>query len=133
MEKSLRTWYTVSDVPRLEKDEKRKYQGNSMWQKISRIILIAICLTGIVGLLYLDNREEVNSDEMELSFYLEDEVIRAWKGEDAYYLFLPSYADVSDLRMTPYASGFEIIPTGESVKKGDSLYDFSYNEKYSCR
>jgi hypothetical protein len=35
--------------------------------------------------------------------------------------------------MTPYASGFEVIPTGESVKKGDSLYDFSYNEKYSCR
>ena len=104
-----------------------------MWQKIGRIILIAICLTGIVGLLYLDNREEVNSDEMELSFYLEDEVIRAWKGEDAYYLFLPSYADVSELRMTPYASGFEIIPTGESVKKGDSLYNFSYNEKYSCR
>ena len=104
-----------------------------MWQRISRIMVIAICLMGIVGLLYLDNREEVNSDEMELSFYLEDEVIRAWKGEDAYYLFLPSYAEVSDLRMTPYARSFEVIGTGEIVKKGDSLHNFSYNTKYSCK
>ena len=104
-----------------------------MWQKISRMIVIAFCLAGIMGLLYLDNREEVNTGEKELSFYLGDEVIRAWKGEDAYYLFLPSYADASELRMTPYASSFEVIGTGESVKKGDSLQAFSYNEKYSCR
>ena len=58
-----------------------------MWQKISRIVILVLCLVGIGGFIYLDNIEELNSREMELSFYVGDEVIRAWKGEDAYYLF----------------------------------------------
>lgn len=104
-----------------------------MWQRIGRIVILMLCLVGIGGFIYLDNIEELNSGEMELSFYVGDEVIRAWKGEDAYYLFLPSYADVSNLRLTSYARAFEVISTGEKVKKGDSLHSFSDNKKYNCR
>ena len=110
-----------------------KETGYSMWQKIGRIIIALLCLAGIGGFVYLDNIEEVNNAEIELSFYLGDEVIRAWECEDTCYLFLPSYADVDDLRLTSYASGFEVVNTGEKVEKDDSLYAFSCNEKYNCR
>ena len=117
----------------MEKIGDTKESGNGMGQKIGRIILILLCLAGIGGFVYLDNVKEVNNAKMELSFYLGDEVVRAWEGEDAYYLFLPSYADIADLRLTSYASGFEVVHTGEKVEKDDSLSSFSHNEKYNCK
>ena len=104
-----------------------------MWQKIGRIIILVLCLVGIGGFIYLDNIEELNSGEMELAFYVGDEVIRAWKGEEAYYLFLPSYADVDDVCLTSYASGFDVLSTGERIGKKDSLSTFSINENYTCK
>lgn len=104
-----------------------------MWQKISRIVILVLCLVGIGGFIYLDNIEELNSGEMELSFYVGDEVIRVWKGEEAYYLFLPSYADVNDVCLTSYASSFDVLSTGERIGKKDSLSTFSINENYTCK
>ncbi len=104
-----------------------------MGQKIGRIIIILLCLAGIGGFVYLDNMEEVNNAKMELSFYLGDEVVRAWEGEDAYYLFLPSYADINSIRLTTYSSEFEVMSTGERIGQKDSLSGFSCDEKYICR
>lgn len=104
-----------------------------MWQKIGRMVILLLCIMGIGGFIYLDNIEELNSGEMELSFYVGDEVIRAWKGEETYYLFLPSYADMNDIRLTSYASGFEVISTGERIDKKDSLSVLSVNERYTCK
>ena len=104
-----------------------------MWQKIGRIVILVLCLVGIGGFIYLDNIEELNSGEMELSFYVGDEVICAWEGEEAYYLFLPSYADVNDVCLTPYASSFDVLSTGEHIGKKDSLATFSVDEKYTCK
>lgn len=104
-----------------------------MWQKIGRIVILLLCLVGIGGFIYLDNIEELNSGEMELSFYVGDEVICAWEGEEAYYLFLPSYADVNDVCLTPYASSFDVLSTGEHIGKKDSLATFSVDEKYTCK
>lgn len=103
-----------------------------MGQKIGRIILILLCLTGVAGFIYLDTIE-VRNEDTKLSFYLEDEVIHAWEGEDAFYLFLPSYADIADVRLASYATGFEIVETGECIEKNNSLTGFSYNEKYVCK
>lgn len=107
--------------------------GKSMGQKIGRIIIILLCLAGIGGFVYLDNMEEVNNAKMELSFYLGDEVVRAWEGEDAYYLFLPSYADINNIRLTTYSSEFEVMSTGERIGQKDTLSGLSYDEKYNCR
>lgn len=107
--------------------------GKSMGQKIGRIIIILLCLAGIGGFVYLDNMEEVNNAKMELSFYLGDEVVRAWEGEDAYYLFLPSYADINNIRLTTYSSEFEVMSTGERIGQKDNLSGLSYDEKYNCR
>ncbi len=104
-----------------------------MWQKIGRIVILVLCLVGIGGFIYLDNIEELNNGEMELSFYVGDEVIRAWEGEDAYYLFLPSYADLDEVEMTSYSGDFEVVTTGKKLGEGTKLSDFSYNEKYLCK
>ncbi len=104
-----------------------------MWQKIARMILILLCMVGIAGFVYLDTSQYAENAKTELSFYLGEEIIRAWEGEDAYYLFLPSYADVSDLRLTSYAREFEVISTQEKVKRDDSLRSFSHNKKYDCK
>lgn len=104
-----------------------------MWQKIGRIVILVLCLVGIGGFIYLDNIEELNNREMELSFYVGDEVIRAWEGEDAYYLFLPSYADMNDVCLTSYASSFDVLSTGERIGKKDSLSAISVNERYTCK
>ena len=104
-----------------------------MWQKIGRIIIIVLCFLGIDAFIYLDSIKQINNGEMELSFYVEDEVIRAWEGEDAYYLFLPSYADINEIELTSYAGDFEVVTTGKKVEEGTLLSGFSYNEKYLCK
>ena len=60
-------------------------------------LLILICTILLGGLVYLDSVSEIENAKIELSFVLDDEIINAWEGEDAYYLFLPSYAETEKL------------------------------------
>ena len=95
------------------------------------IILICICLLG--GLIYADNVDKVDESSIELSFLLGDEIVNAWKGEEGYYLFLPSYAELNDVRVSSYSTEFEITEEEVLVMRGGTLSNLEFEEWYECK
>lgn len=103
-----------------------------MWQKTGRIILILLCITILAGFLFFDAYTTQENPSTELAFVLGDEVIYAWEGEDAYYLFLPSYAKLSDVKLASYSKEFKIVDGEKKIEHGSLLDGLSYGQKYSC-
>lgn len=95
------------------------------------IIFISVILLG--GLVYIDSVNEIETAKIELSFGLEDEIINAWQGEDTYYLFLPSYADLEEVKLLSYATEFEILDKEAIVMRGGSLAGLPFDEVLSCK
>lgn len=104
-----------------------------MRQTVGRIIVILMCIAVLVGFIYLDNRSNTHISGPELSFYLGDEIINAWKGEDKYYLFLPSYAEAADAIITPYSMEFEVVGEELLMLEGTSLSRLDLDKTFSCR
>lgn len=104
---------------------------------IGKGIIIVICVLLLGGLVYRDSMSENNLSEqqtqIELSFMLGDNIINAWKGEDAYYLFLPSYATPEDVELVSWATEFEIPDMEALVMRGGSLAALPFDEVLSCR
>lgn len=95
------------------------------------IIFISVILLG--GLVYIDSVNEIETAKIELSFGLEDEIINAWQGEDTYYLFLPSYADLEEVKLLSYATEFEILDKEAIVMRGGALAGLPFDEVLSCK
>lgn len=95
------------------------------------MILICICLLG--GLVYVDSIDKVDENSIELSFLLEDEIVNAWKGEEGYYLFLPSYAALNDIKLSSYSTEFEITDKEVLVMRGGTLSELACEEWYECK
>lgn len=104
-----------------------------MRKKTGRIILILLCVTILAGFVWLDNSVMQENSESELSFILDNEVIYAWEGEEAWYLFLPSYAELSDVHLSSYSKEFEITDINKKLKHGFVLDELSYNREYMCK
>lgn len=100
---------------------------------IGKGIIIIICVVLLGGVVYLDSAKNGTEKQIELSFMLGNEIINAWKGEDAYYLFLPSYADVQDVTLLSYATEFELPDLEGLVMRGGSLPNLPLNEKLECK
>ena len=96
-------------------------------------LLILICIILLGGLVYLDSVSEIESAKIELSFVLDDEIINAWKGEEAYYLFLPSYAETENITLLSYATEFEILEPAAMVMRGGTLAGLPFNTILECK
>ena len=96
-------------------------------------LLILICTILLGGLVYLDSVGEIETTKIELSFVLEDEIINAWEGEDAYYLFLPSYARLEDIKLLSYATEFEILEPEAVIMRGGTLAGLPFNTMLDCK
>lgn len=96
-------------------------------------LLILICIILLGGLVYLDSVSEIESAKIELSFVLVDEIINAWKGEEAYYLFLPSYAETENITLLSYATEFEILEPAAMVMRGGTLAGLPFNTILECK
>ena len=96
-------------------------------------LLILICTILLGGLVYLDSVGEIETTKIELSFVLEDEIINAWEGEDAYYLFLPSYARLEDIKLLSYATEFEILEPEAVIMRGGTLAGLPFNTILECK
>ena len=73
------------------------------------IILVGLCaVLGIVFFMYQDYKKEYAFQETEFSFQVGKEIIQTWHCDNVYYLFLPSYADRSDIRLTSFSPMFRV-------------------------
>ncbi len=104
-----------------------------MRQTVGRIIVILVCTAVLGGFIYIDNESNNHVSGPVLSFYLGDEIINAWKGEDKYYLFLPSYAETADAVITPYSMEFEVVGEELMLLEGTSLSKLDLDKTFSCR
>lgn len=104
-----------------------------MRQIVSKLILIMLCVAGLTGFIYIDNQDEMVNSEMELSFYLGEEVLYAWEDQGVYYLFLPSYAECGELELTPYSAEFQIADENIVLENGKSLPNLPLNEMFTCK
>lgn len=104
-----------------------------MRQIIGRIFLIILCISGIMGFVYIDSRDGMEQKELELSFYLGEEIIHAHKDKEMYYLFLPSFAENEDVVLTSYADEFEVLNLGVVIEQGDSVEELPLNEAIQCK
>ncbi len=100
---------------------------------IAKSLIIIICLIFLGGLVYVDSLNQIETNKIELSFVLEDEIINAWKGEDIYYLFLPSYAKLDEVKLLSYATEFEIEKPQAIVMRGGTLSGLPFEEVLSCK
>ena len=100
---------------------------------IGKSLIIIICVILLGGLVYVDSLSEIETNKIELSFVLEDEIINAWKGEETYYLFLPSYASLENVKLLSYATEFEILEPEAIVMRGGTLAGLSFDEVFSCK
>ena len=96
-------------------------------------LLILICIILLGGLVYLDSVSEIENAKIELSFVLDDEIINAWEGEDAYYLFLPSYAETEKIILLSYSTEFEILEPEAMVMRGGTLAGLPFNTMLACK
>ena len=96
-------------------------------------LLILICIILLGGLVYLDSVSEIENAKIELSFVLDDEIINEWEGEDAYYLFLPSYAETEKITLLSYSTEFEILEPEAMVMRGGTLAGLPFNTMLACK
>ncbi len=96
-------------------------------------VLILLCILFLGGLIYIDSADEIAEVKIELSFSLKEEIIHAWQGEDAYYLFLPSYAQLEEIELLSYSTEFEVVNPQMVMMSGSSLQGLPMNEKLECK
>lgn len=104
-----------------------------MRQIVGRFFLIIVCIIGIMGFIYMDSHNEIEQQEMELSFYLGEEIINVWEDEGVNYLFLPSFAENKDVVLTPYADEFEVVDKKIVIEQGSSIDGLPLNEAILCK
>ncbi len=100
---------------------------------IIKFFMIILCIGILIGFVYLDSKDSMQSDTLELSFQYQNEIIHAWGEEDSYYLFLPSYIAVEEMQLTSYSVEFEIVEKNRRIQNKDYLTDIALNERMLCR
>lgn len=100
---------------------------------IGKTLLILLCAILLGGLVYIDSLSGMEANKIELSFKLEDEIINAWKGESTYYLFLPAYAELEDVKLLSYSTEFEVLQPETIVMHGGSLVGLPLEETLLCK
>lgn len=100
---------------------------------LGKCFIILVCVVLLSGLVYWDSVSEIDTAEIELSFVLENEIINAWAGEDGYYLFLPSYAELEKVKLLSYATEFEILEQEAIVMHGGSLEGLPFDKMLNCQ
>ena len=104
-----------------------------MRQIIGKVIIIVLCVGLVTGFIYVDSHSKTMVSASEISFSLGDEIITAWNDGEMYYLFLPSYAEVSDVILTSYSMEFEVVEEGLLMMNGTSLEELALDKVFTCR
>jgi len=99
---------------------------------LGKVLLIILCITAIFGFVYVDIKSEQDLTQQELAFSLGDEIIYAWQSEDMTYLFLPSYADMRDVKVAGFGQEFYVKESDTFYKRGDSLGAIPLNLALNC-
>ena len=103
-----------------------------MRQTIGKIVLLILCIILLVGFVYFDSKDELDNTELELSFYLDKEIINTWDNGQIQYLFLPAYAELDRVELSPFSEEFRVLGKDILIGRGSSLAQVSFNEKLLC-
>lgn len=95
-------------------------------------LILFFSMVGIFVMVLLDSRDSLSTTGHTLYFTIGDQTVTAWEKEDTYYLFLPSYAKLSDVSMANYSNRFTITATGETINHKDTLEKLPLNEAIFC-
>lgn len=85
------------------------------------IIKAGICLFALMlifGIVILENREALLDKKMEISVTAGEQVINAWEQDGIYYIFLPSYAEMEEVYLTPYSAEFIVKESNTFIEQG---------------
>lgn len=94
------------------------------------ICLLALCC--ILGMVIFENKAALWEKQMEISVVAGEQTITAWEQDGVYYIFLPSYAEKEQVRLTSYSSEFTVTQNQCPVEQGDSLGQLPTNCNISC-
>lgn len=99
------------------------------------IIKAGICLFAlmfILGIVILENREALLDKKMEISVMAGEQVINAWEQDGIYYIFLPSYAEMEEVYLTPYSAEFIVKENNTFIEQGETLELLPTDCRISC-
>lgn len=99
------------------------------------IIKAGICLFALMlifGIVILENREALLDKKMEISVTAGEQVINAWEQDGIYYIFLPSYAEMEEVYLTPYSAEFIVKESNTFIEQGETLELLPTDCRISC-
>lgn len=92
-------------------------------------ILVSTLVIVCAGVLF-ENRSFLWNEEPQLFFKVGKEIVKPWNNGEVYYVFLPSFADKENVRLTAYSE--KIKWSDGEIKKGASLKELPTDEILSC-
>lgn len=95
-------------------------------------IILIFSIIGIIVIVFLDNRNNPASKQKTLYFTLDEETISTWEQDNTFYLFLPSYADIDDVKLCSYSDKFTVTGTDRYIKHGSSLRGLPTDQDIKC-
>ncbi len=103
--------------------------------------VVAFAALALFFFIYTDIKSGLEHSDAEALFFRVEgketgkskkETIQAWKKGETYYLFLPSYADLSNTKLSTASNGFTLKNTGEKIKAGVALDNLTINTEIPC-
>ena len=81
--------------------------------KVLKMLIIAVCIIGVIGFIYMDEKAKPVTSDNQTAFQIGNEMIYTWHDGEEEYLFLPSYADANDVQI-PENGNLQIL-TSENL------------------
>lgn len=103
-----------------------------MRQIIIKAGICVLALLGVFGLVFWENKEALQGNQMEISIVAGEQIISAWEQEGIYYVFLPSYAQKEQIRLTSYSAEFTVKQEQRLVEQGELLGDLPTDCMIPC-
>ena len=104
-----------------------------MKQHIFKLFGGILSVLGVIFLVSTEYQRQNISKENILYFIIEDEYIRTWEKEGVQYLFLPSFAEMSEVKLAPFSSEFYIMGYKQMISSGENLQDIPMENMLSCQ
>jgi len=105
-----------------------------MWKEhIGKFFLILFSLCFMFGIVGAEYYRETGGEEPHIIFQVGKEVVQVWEKENIYYLFLPSYASLKDIRLAPYSAKICVMKEGKPYEITESAELLTGMDKVQCQ
>ncbi len=95
------------------------------------LAIISVCFMGL--LVHSEYNRENIAEETGLFFLVKDEVIRTWEKDGVQYLFLPSFAEDTEVTLAPYSKEFYIMHQKKKISGGENIGDVLKGRTIACQ